>query len=131
MEAYKDYIKKEHRGPGWVAWLVGVSSHALKGRGFDSRSGHTPGLRVQSWSGGAQEATDGCFSLTSMLLSLSLPLSLVSITVASGEDLKSRNSISLGRKKPSSNVSHPSPWLLMSSVPSPAVEGHLKSAVAD
>ena len=43
-----------------------------KGRGFDSQSGHTPGLQVQPWSGCLRETTDQCFSLMWML-SLFLP----------------------------------------------------------
>ena len=31
-----------------VAWLVEESSHGLEGCGFDSWSGHVPGLQVQS-----------------------------------------------------------------------------------
>ena len=55
--------------------LVGASSHKLKGYGFDSPSGHMPGLWVWSQLGLEQEATNWCFFLTSMFLSLSLSLS--------------------------------------------------------
>ena len=40
---------------------------------LDSRARHTPGLQVWFPSQGVQEATDCCFSLTSMILSLFLP----------------------------------------------------------
>ena len=45
-----------------VACLVGASSHALKGRGFHSPSGHMPRLWIQSPVGVLQEAADQCFS---------------------------------------------------------------------
>ena len=51
---------------GSVGW---VSSYQEEGRQFDSWSGHIPGLPA---SGHIQEATDQCFSLTLMFLSLSL-----------------------------------------------------------
>ena len=45
-----------------------------KGCWFDSQSGHMPGLQARSPMGGAQEATDQCFSHTLMFLSLSFSL---------------------------------------------------------
>ena len=57
-----------------VAQLVGASSHKPKVCRFDSHSGHMPGLQVQSQSGCMWEATNQCFSHTSMSLSLSLLL---------------------------------------------------------
>ena len=59
---------------GHVTQLGGALSHTPKCFGFDS------------WSGRVQEATDRCFSLTSMILSLSLPFSLKSINISLGED---------------------------------------------
>ena len=61
---------------GWVAQLVGVLSRATIGCGFDSWSGHIPRLQVRCWSVRGREATDPCFLLTSMFLSLFLPTSL-------------------------------------------------------
>ena len=69
--------------PGQVAQLVGASSHAPKGGGFDL------------WSGHIGEAIDGCLSLISlsMFLSLSPFLSLNWIDTSLGEDLKKKNSL--------------------------------------
>ena len=66
---------KRHNHPGRVAQLVGASSYTPKGCGLNPQSGHMPGLQARSPVGGVQEATDQCFSLTSMFLSLSFPLS--------------------------------------------------------
>lgn len=44
--------------PGWVARMVGTSSHAPKGRRFDSQLGHV------------QETMDQCFSRTYLFLSI-------------------------------------------------------------
>ena len=52
---------------GWVL------SCKPKGHRFDSQWGHMPGLWARSLLGGKQEATDQCFSVTSMFLSLFLP----------------------------------------------------------
>ena len=52
-----------------VAQLVGAAAGALKGRGFDSWSGHVPGLQVQSLVGAHQP----------MFLSLSFSLSGINI----------------------------------------------------
>ena len=71
--------------PGWVAQLVGASSHTPRlvsgqdtwlGGGFDSGLGHTG------------KATNQCFSLTSMFLSLFSFLTLKSVNIFSREDLK-------------------------------------------
>ena len=52
-----------------VGW---VSSHKRKCCQFDSQSGgHMPGMRTRSPVGCMWEATDQCFSLTSMIVSLS------------------------------------------------------------
>ena len=52
-----------------VAQLVGASSCKLKGHRFDSQSGYMPGSSHRG------EATDRCFSLASIFLSLPPPLS--------------------------------------------------------
>ena len=52
---------KNYSDSGQVAWWVGVSSHTPNGCRFNPQSGHV-------W-----EAMDGCFSLTSMCLSVCLP----------------------------------------------------------
>ena len=46
--------------PGRCDWEVRASSCAPKGRGFDSQSGHAPGLRVSSLC--VRETTHRCFS---------------------------------------------------------------------
>ena len=56
-------------GCGSVGW---ASSCKPKGYGFSSKPEHMPRFRFQSQSGCIREATDGCFSLTLMFLSLSL-----------------------------------------------------------
>ena len=70
-----------------VAQLGGVSSYKLKGLGFDSWSGHMPGLRACPHSGHMQEAANRCFSLTWMFLSSLSLLSPLS-NISSGEDKK-------------------------------------------
>ena len=55
---------------GWASF------HKVKGHQF-LPSGHVPGLWVSSLVGGVQEATDQCFSLTMMFLSLSLKISKI------------------------------------------------------
>ena len=47
-----------------VAQWVGHRSANQKGGQFDSQSGHMPGLQARSPVGDAQEATNGCFSLS-------------------------------------------------------------------
>ena len=56
-----------------VARSVGASPHEMKGGGFDARSGHISRLWVGSPVGAHVGATDRCFSLTLMFLSLPLP----------------------------------------------------------
>ena len=92
--------KRLKDSPGQVAELVGASSHASKGCRFDSWSGHIPRLWVQSPVGAHRaqpvdiSLSHWCFSLspslTFFLLSqyLSLHLSLKSINISMGEDLK-------------------------------------------
>ena len=60
--------------PGQVAQLIGVLSCTPEGCGFDSPLGHMS--RFDPWSGRVWGAADWCFSLTSMVLSLSPFLSL-------------------------------------------------------
>ena len=75
--------KKKKKSPGPVAQLVGVSSHAPKGCGFNSRSGHIPRVWVWSLVGAHSGGSQACFSLC-----LSLLLSLKAINISLGEDLK-------------------------------------------
>ena len=63
-------------GPGWVAQLFGVLFSTLKGRGFDSWSGHIPRLWVQSPVG---ERMGGTQSMCLTLTFFSLPSSLSKI----------------------------------------------------
>ena len=65
--------------PGWCGSVDWAPACKAKGRCFDSQSGHMPGLWARSLVGGVWEATNECFSCTSMFLSSlssSLPLSL-------------------------------------------------------
>ena len=71
----KDITEKVKKQP-WLAGSVGASSCTSKCCRFNSWSGHIPWLLVQSQLGCIQEATDWCFSLTSMFLSLYFFLSL-------------------------------------------------------
>ena len=66
---FKQYI----HNPGWCGSVDWVPACELKGRQLDSQSGHMPGLRARSPSGGVQEVTDQ-HSFPS--LSPFLPLSL-------------------------------------------------------
>ena len=65
--------------------LVGVSFHTPKVGGFDSQAGRAPRLRVQSPVEARTEATDGCFALTSVYLSVCLS-SPLSENISLGED---------------------------------------------
>ena len=71
--------------PGQVAQLIGMLSHTHKGCRFDYHQGTYLGWGFRS--GHEQEATNQCFSLTSMSFSLFLPLSLKSINISLGEDI--------------------------------------------
>ena len=64
--------------PGQGSSVGWVSSCKLKGRGFNSRSGHTPGLRVQSPAAVCARGSGSMF-LSHIGVSLPLPLSLDSI----------------------------------------------------
>ena len=79
-------------GPGWCGWAVAQWNIACRLRGgkFHSQSGRRPRLGVQPLFEHVWEATYWCFSLTSVFLSLSLspPLSLKSISMSVGEDIK-------------------------------------------
>ena len=104
MSRFQSKLLKEHAKnsiicPGWVTWLVGALSHAPRGCGYDPQSRHV------------QEATDQCFSFTSMFLSNPLPLSLKhkkSINISSGEDLNPppHQNLSLDDKKQSTDRQH-------------------------
>ena len=62
-------------GPGRRGSVDWVPVGKLKGRRFDSQSGHMPGLWARSAVGGLREAADLCVSHTSMFLSLSFSFS--------------------------------------------------------
>ena len=82
-------IWKSLQDPGHVAQSVGVSSHTPKGCRFDSRSGHILGCGLDPWLGHLWEATNQCFSHTSMFLSLSFSLSKSNLKkISSGEGLQ-------------------------------------------
>ena len=61
--------------------MVGALSHKLKGRRFDSLSGHMPGLRVLSpgWGAYVRQPID-------VSRPLSFPLSLKSVSMSLGEN---------------------------------------------
>ena len=73
---YQHFLQDATAGPGWCGSADWVPACKLKGCRFDSQSGHIPRLWVLSAVRAHTEATDCCFSLTSMFLSLSLSLSL-------------------------------------------------------
>ena len=60
----------------WLSWLECHPAH-WKGCGFDSQSGHMPGLWVQSL-GGVHTGGNGSMFLSHVNISLSLPFSLPS-----------------------------------------------------
>ena len=64
------------QSPPWLVQLRGlVPACELKGRWFDSQSGHMPGFQTRSPVGGAREATDRRISCTSLSFSLPSPCS--------------------------------------------------------
>ena len=73
------YRNKTWRGAlAGVALFMGRHPTNQKGPQLDPWLGHMPGLWIRPWFGHTGEATNQCFSLTSMFLSLSffLPFSL-------------------------------------------------------
>ena len=68
---------------GWCGSGIWAPACELKGRQFDSRSEHMPGLWARFPGGGVRGTTSPCFSHTSVFLSLSFslpsPLSKISI----------------------------------------------------
>ena len=67
---------KNLNNPGWCGSVDCPLSHKPKGRWFDSRSGHMPGLWARPLAGGAREATDLAHQCFSPCLSPFLTLSL-------------------------------------------------------
>ena len=65
-----EWIKKLYY-PGWCGWVDWVPACKLKGRWFESQSGHVPGLWARSPVGSVREATVSlthqCFYLPSHL----------------------------------------------------------------
>ena len=95
-------LKNAYEALASVAQLVEASSHRPKGQEFNSQSGHVPGWWIQSQAGACTRGSrmvflshinvslplslsHQCFSPS---LSPSLPLTLKSISMSSGEDLK-------------------------------------------
>ena len=66
-------IKSVSESPGRRGSVGWVSSHKAKGHSLIPGPGTGLGCRLGPQPGYMQEATDGCFSLASMFLSLSLP----------------------------------------------------------
>ena len=60
--------------PGWCDSVGRALSHQPKGCWSESQSGHVPELWARSLVGGVQEATNPCFSHTSVFLYLYLSL---------------------------------------------------------
>ena len=83
-------LRKEY-SPGLWNQLVGASSLRLKGHGFDSQSGHIPGLQVDPWTCTYEKATN--VSLSHQCFSLSLSPS------PPAPFFKSNEKISLDEKK--------------------------------
>ena len=75
--------------------MVGTSSHKLKVPGFDSWSGHMPGLQVQFPGACKRQPIDVSLSHECFFLSLfpSPSLSLKSINMSSGEDKEKKKVI--------------------------------------
>ena len=83
----------------WLVWLSCLAyyptnqrSPAVYGYGFNSQSRNMPMFQIRSQSWSVQEATKQCFS-PSLSPSL-LPLSLKSICISSGEELKKKSNTS-------------------------------------
>ena len=75
--------------PGRVAQLVGASSHTPKVVGSISDQGrHKPKLRAPLCLGRIQETINLSLFLSHLYFYISIFLSLKSITISSGEDLK-------------------------------------------
>ena len=72
----------------WLVWLSWLEGHPVHGKAVGSISGQRTdlGCRFDPQSGHVQEATNQCFSLTSIFFSRSLPLYLKSINILSSED---------------------------------------------
>ena len=64
--------QKRHTSPGWCGSVDWVPAFKPKGHQFDSQSGHMPGLQARSPVRGVWEATNQCFSRTSMYINVSL-----------------------------------------------------------
>ena len=77
---------KRTQSPGWVAQLVGASSHAPEGCRFDPPSGHIPRFRVRYLVGWGMYGRQPRMVLTSMSFSLR------SINVSAGDGLKKKKS---------------------------------------
>ena len=88
------FVKNENNGPGQAGQLVGVLSHKPTSCGYNPQSGHIPRLWVQSPI--RAHAGGNCLMFLSHILFLSLssppsfPLSLKSIQISLGEDLKNK-----------------------------------------
>ena len=61
-------------GPDWRGSVGWESFCGAKGRWFNSQSGHVSGLQARSPVGGRQQATNRCFSRTSVSLLFLHPL---------------------------------------------------------
>ena len=67
-------VSRNIRQP-WLVWLSWLENHPVKpkGHGFNSQSGHTPGLQVRSLVGACERGNQLMF-LTSIFLSFCLSL---------------------------------------------------------
>ena len=73
-----------------MAQLVGASSHKPKGHEFDSHSGHIPRLQVWPLVGVCERGSPLMFLSPIDVSFPSLPLSLKSVGMSSGEDPKKK-----------------------------------------
>ena len=72
LKINKKSLKTFYSCPGWRGSVDWVLAYDSKGHWFDSQSGHMPGLQARFPVGDVWEATNQCFSRTSMYINVSL-----------------------------------------------------------
>ena len=92
-----DFIKKDHLILGWCGSVDWVPACEPKGHGFDSQSGHMPGLGARSPDGGVWKATTHwCFSLS---FSLTFSKNLINKIPKKSSQLKRPQELPVGYYK--------------------------------